>query len=93
MPITDWHRPYNTIDDFRTEFSDKTDEYLFTVAETWKGQTPGITAKLMLEERKKLHQEVSDRKQWWTRPLGILAIGIITNILTAAVFYLLGRSN
>jgi hypothetical protein len=91
MAITDWHNPYNTIDEFRAEFADKSNDFLFTIAESWKGQKPGITAALILEERKQSILQEAERKQWWARPAGILAIGVITNLLTAAVFYIIGR--
>jgi hypothetical protein len=37
-------------------------------------------------------RDASEKKQWWVRPPGLIAITIISNLLTAAVFYLLGRS-
>jgi hypothetical protein len=37
-------------------------------------------------------RDASERKQWWVRPPGLIAIAIISNLLTAAVFYLLGRA-
>jgi hypothetical protein len=37
-------------------------------------------------------KQASEIKQWWLRPPGLIAIAVISNLLTAAVFYLLGRA-
>ena len=62
MAINDWHSPYNTIESFREEFADKSDEFLFTIAETWKGQKPGIAAQMLLQEKRREIDEIRHRE-------------------------------
>jgi len=91
MPITDWHDPYNSVDDFRKELSGKSDAELFAIAEKWRGRNPGIAALLILAERKDTLQKKIEEKKWWERPLGFIALSVISGILTVAIIYIIKK--
>jgi len=93
MSISDWKNPLHSIDDFRADFAGKSDEYLITIAETWKGQKPGIAAAIILADQKaklaeknhaKLLAEIK-RPHWSVTPSFI--VGIIGSISAVAAAY------